>query len=467
MAKIHYIYGTVNSAKTTDLITKAFFMREIGINVVCMIPQNDTRSEGVISSRTGLIERDVQVISKDTVIDKNILNSDVDVLFIDEVQFLHIETITEIIKLANKYDIQVFAYGLRTDFKKEIFPAVSYLLAHATDIQEMKSYCSVCTSRKSIYNAKMDKFGHIVTSGPSISPGFNYDGVCSDCYDYLQEKRNNNIVASLSGMNVIRIDKPIYVTGDVHGEFKTLVHQIKTKCCSDCVVVVAGDCGIGFTSRAHIEQELRMLSKRLEPIGVEVLFVRGNHDNPEFFNDNPINVGCFRTIPDYTVLSYVDRFTKEQKFTLCVGGGISIDRVDRIKNDLSDKKHRKSYWADEPMVYNEDKLSHIRGIKFNSLITHVNPFVNICDTSGTINHYLSKDVNLSDDLSTERTTAFNLFKFLVESCEIDTILHGHYHVDYTQELSIPNIDCMGRLVIMKGMRDLKTYHNMSLVCINR
>lgn len=40
--------------------------------------------------------------------------------------------------------------------------------------------------------------------------------------------------------------KKFLVCGDIHGEFKTLLYELKRKQIEDAVVLVAGDCGIGF-----------------------------------------------------------------------------------------------------------------------------------------------------------------------------------------------------------------------------
>lgn len=190
MSKIHFIYGTVNAAKTTDLITKAYFMESIGKKILCLLPTKDTRSNGVIKSRAGL-QRDHDIVK---ICDNSILHDlipfDVEVVFIDEVQFLTVEQIRELVDISTRYNIQIFCYGLKSDFKLKLFPAISELLVHASDIYEMKSYCSVCKEHKAIYNAKFDIKGKIVTTGSSISPGYDYKGVCPVCYNFLKHARD-------------------------------------------------------------------------------------------------------------------------------------------------------------------------------------------------------------------------------------------------------------------------------------
>lgn len=111
MAKIHYIYGTMASAKSTELITRAFYMESIGKKIQCLIPSLDTRSDGVISSRTGLKRDNCIVIYQDTIIN-DVLNKDIEVVFMDEIQFYTAEQIKEIVDISDKRNIQFFGLNI-------------------------------------------------------------------------------------------------------------------------------------------------------------------------------------------------------------------------------------------------------------------------------------------------------------------------------------------------------------------
>ena len=83
--------------------------------------------------------------------------------------------------------------------------------------------------------------------------------------------------------------KVIVVSGDIHGEFNQLVY----KCCvqyrmTDTLIIVAGDCGFGFEQPGYYENVYNRNRERLSKSNNWIAFVRGNHDNPAYFNDYPI-----------------------------------------------------------------------------------------------------------------------------------------------------------------------------------
>lgn len=81
----------------------------------------------------------------------------------------------------------------------------------------------------------------------------------------------------------------IVVSGDIHGDFTKLVF----KCCikyemKDTLIIVAGDCGFGFERPGHYENIYRRCCSRLTKNNNWIVFIRGNHDNPAYFNYQPI-----------------------------------------------------------------------------------------------------------------------------------------------------------------------------------
>ncbi len=80
-----------------------------------------------------------------------------------------------------------------------------------------------------------------------------------------------------------------FVCGDIHGEFRTLLYEIKRKKISNAIVLIAGDCGIGFEKREYYEQLYQKLSKTLQKLNCQLLLMRGNHDDPEYFEQRLID----------------------------------------------------------------------------------------------------------------------------------------------------------------------------------
>ena len=136
--------------------------------------------------------------------------------------------------------------------------------------------------------------------------------------------------------------KSVVVSGDIHGDFTQLVY----KCCiqysmTDTVIIVAGDCGFGLEKPGYYENLYKRCRERLSKANNWLLFVRGNHDNPAYFNLLPIKHRRWMTLPDYSVVKACGHTI------LCVGGATSIDRTYRMCS-----KHFHFQKPDAPFVPN-------------------------------------------------------------------------------------------------------------------
>ena len=117
-------------------------------------------------------------------------NKWLDCLFIDEVQFLTEEHIKQLWTLAHKYNIDVYCYGLKLDYKNELFPASKQLLILADTVEEIKSKCCHCVKKATTHlryvNGKVVKSGesiHIDKINPSDE---KYESVCQDCWNRIK-----------------------------------------------------------------------------------------------------------------------------------------------------------------------------------------------------------------------------------------------------------------------------------------
>ena len=92
---------------------------------------------------------------------------------------------------------------------------------------------------------------------------------------------NHNGIFSLSFPEA----KTIIVSGDIHGDFNQLVFKLCIQYqLTDTLLIVAGDCGFGFEKREYYEQMVRRNVKRMNQANNWIVFVRGNHDNPAYFD---------------------------------------------------------------------------------------------------------------------------------------------------------------------------------------
>lgn len=193
--KLYFRYGTMGSAKTALLLTNAYNFEERGIAYLCYKPATDTREEkSVIRSRIG-IERDCRWIFNDTDIFSeisNMMDSGAmlpEWILVDEAQFLSSLQVDQLARIVDEFGCNVICYGLRTDFKTNLFEGSRRLFEIADSIDEVKSTCS-CGS-KTIVNARIDGKGDIITEGEQVEIGGNdrYMAVCRRCWNNKRVER--------------------------------------------------------------------------------------------------------------------------------------------------------------------------------------------------------------------------------------------------------------------------------------
>lgn len=188
IGKLYFRYGTMGSAKTAMLLTTAYNFEERNMAYICFKPVVDTReSKNVIRSRIG-IERECRWIYRDTDLYsymKGLLDEAENPhiwLLIDEAQFLSADQVDQLARLVDDYGCNVICYGLRTDFRTNLFEGSRRLFEIADSIDEVKSTCSC--GRKTIVNARIDSNGEIITEGQQVEIGGNdrYMAVCRKCW---------------------------------------------------------------------------------------------------------------------------------------------------------------------------------------------------------------------------------------------------------------------------------------------
>lgn len=186
--KLYFRYGTMGSAKTALLLTTAYNFEERGMHYVCLKPIIDTReSSNVIRSRIG-IERECRWIYHDSDLYDMIRtmfkerNAVIDWILVDEAQFLTPDQVDQLARIVDDYGSNVICYGLRTDFRSNLFEGSRRLFEIADTIDEIKSTCSC--GRKTIINARIGANGDFVEEGAQVEIGGDdrYIAVCRKCW---------------------------------------------------------------------------------------------------------------------------------------------------------------------------------------------------------------------------------------------------------------------------------------------
>jgi len=182
MAKLYFYYSTMNAGKSTSLLQASYNYQERGMETLVLTPSIDTRSgDGHVSSRIGL--RQPATIFNNTdnlfhLVRDIAATVDIHCLLIDEAQFLEKAQVIQLTDVTDELNIPVLCYGLRTDFRGELFPGSQQLLAWADDLTELKTICHC--GRKANMVLRLDSAGNVIKQGAQIKIGGNdqYVSVC-------------------------------------------------------------------------------------------------------------------------------------------------------------------------------------------------------------------------------------------------------------------------------------------------
>ena len=176
MAKLYFYYSAMNAGKTTTLLQSAYNYRERGMRALILTPRLDHRAgEGVVASRIGLQSQalafdrndDLERLVRQDIADQG----ELDCLLVDEAQFLSKAQVWQLSEIVDALNVPVLAYGLRTDFRGELFEGSQYLLAWADHLIELKTICH--TGKKATMVVRVDAHGRAVTDGPQVEIGGN------------------------------------------------------------------------------------------------------------------------------------------------------------------------------------------------------------------------------------------------------------------------------------------------------
>lgn len=186
MAQLFYTFGALNAGKSIEILKVKHNYEEQGKKVLLMTSSLDTRDGvGKVSSRIGLSSDAIALSPEDSVmkvVQAELLNGNISCILIDEAQFLTRFQVEDLTKVVDEYNIPVMAFGLKNDFKNNLFEGSEALLCYADKIAEMKTICWHCHKKASM-NLRLND-GEPVYDGEQIQIGGNesYMAVCRKHY---------------------------------------------------------------------------------------------------------------------------------------------------------------------------------------------------------------------------------------------------------------------------------------------
>lgn len=235
----------------------------------------------------------------------------------------------------------------------------------------------------------------------------------------------------------------VVVCGDIHGHFEVIYGHVHAE---NTLFIVAGDCGFGFNRPNYYDQlYTSKISRNLNKKNNMVIFIRGNHDDPVYFDGLSFNKKRAVCVPDYSVIR-----TAHHNI-LCIGGAISIDRKCRKQERNADFL----YWPQEAPVFDHKKIKQITTakIKIDTVVSHSSPSFCPPNTKEGIREWLIADPTLQDDLESERQTMDAIWQELKKQGHpIRQWWYGHFH----HSAWLKHEDCYFRLLDINEMDSLIT-----------
>ena len=199
MSKLYFYYAAMNAGKSTTLLQADFNYRERGMETMLWTARLDERAgAGVIGSRIALsapahtYDENIDLFAAIT---DELKRRKLDCILVDEAQFLSQRHVLQLCEVADRLNIPVLCYGLRTDFQGKLFPGSAALLALADSMIELKAVCEC--GRKATMNLRVDKDGNAVAAGVQTEIGGN-DRYIALCRKHFFERLREGETRQLS-----------------------------------------------------------------------------------------------------------------------------------------------------------------------------------------------------------------------------------------------------------------------------
>jgi thymidine kinase len=184
VAQLYFYYSAMNAGKSTSLLQSAHNYREQGMRALVFTAAIDDRfGRGIVRSRIGL-EAEALLFDESTSFTAHVRAALYDgalaCVLVDEAQFLESSQVDELAQVVDEHHVPVLCFGLRTDFRGELFPGSARLLAIGDKLSELKTVCTC--GRKATMTLRIGDDGKPVTDGDQVEIGGNerYESRCRE-----------------------------------------------------------------------------------------------------------------------------------------------------------------------------------------------------------------------------------------------------------------------------------------------
>jgi len=176
MAKLYFYYSAMNAGKSTMLLQSSYNYHERGMSTLLLTPEHLNHGGGgnVISSRIGIHSAATPYGAKTdlyAMVRQRDAENKIHCVLVDEAQFLTRAQVYQLTEIVDQCEIPVLAYGLRTDFRGELFEGSQYLLAWADELKELKTICP--SGKKATMVLRLNDQGEVIREGAQVEVGGN------------------------------------------------------------------------------------------------------------------------------------------------------------------------------------------------------------------------------------------------------------------------------------------------------
>jgi predicted phosphodiesterase len=223
----------------------------------------------------------------------------------------------------------------------------------------------------------------------------------------------------------------LFVGGDTHGNNKQLASHLLPNLPKESkkAILHVGDFGMGFSSHVGELENMQILDRKLQKQNVWLYVIRGNHDNPSYFETGNLihedmeSLSNIMLIPDHSML-HLQTIDNNNLSIYCLGGAVSVDRVNRTPS--------KSYWWNEmvPDLPQQELDKIPKGIDI--VLTHTRPQGIFPIDKNGIEHWLLRDRGLDYDLGVELGRITKVFDAINKKNTCYTHYYGHFHMSNTE-----------------------------------
>ena len=214
MAELQYFTGTMDSGKSTLALQTNHNHAARG-RVGRIFTTRDRAGESVLSSRLGLQHYAIEVHTDFNfwryVVDTLTHGGRIDYLICDEAQFFTPEQIEQLARVVDELQIDVFCFGILTDFRTALFPGSARLVELADRMHVLQVEALCWCGKRATHNARTGN-GEMVTEGDVIVVGDVEQGGAASPevgYEVLCRQHHRRRLTASRARSVSMIGEPL------------------------------------------------------------------------------------------------------------------------------------------------------------------------------------------------------------------------------------------------------------------